>query len=71
MNQWISVNDRLPKHRGDVLIFYDKHGGEYGIGWFSCENHDPYWVMGGAMLPYNVTHWMPLPEPPKGEDDED
>ena len=33
-------------------------------GEFSCERDDP---RGGEPSPYFVTHWMPLPNPPKGE----
>ena len=33
-------------------------------GEFSCERDDP---RGGEPSPYFVTHWMPLPQPPKGE----
>ena len=69
MDEWISVFNKLPDDRRDVLIYYNKNGGEYGIGWYSCENHDPYWVMGGSMIPYNVTHWMPLPKPPEADYD--
>lgn len=59
---WISVKDRLPKGYRDVLVRYKNASGyriditfycdksEYGSGWY---------------LPANITHWMPLPEPPK------
>ena len=33
-------------------------------GEFSCERDDP---RGGEPSPYFVTHWMPMPNPPKGE----
>ena len=36
----------------------------FGQGWFSCERDDP---RDGEPSPYFVTHWMPLPEKPKGE----
>ena len=36
----------------------------FGQGWFSCERDDP---RDGEPSPYFVTHWMPLPKPPKGE----
>ena len=36
----------------------------FGQGEFSCERDDP---RGGEPSPYFVTHWMPLPKPPKGE----
>ena len=36
----------------------------FGQGWFSCERDDP---RDGEPSPYFVTHWMPMPAPPKGE----
>ena len=36
----------------------------FGQGEFSCERDDP---RDGEPSPYFVTHWMPLPEPPKEE----
>ena len=36
----------------------------FGQGWFSCERDDP---RDGEPSPYFVTHWMPMPNPPKGE----
>ena len=36
----------------------------FGQGEFSCERDDP---RDGEPSPYFVTHWMPLPQPPKGE----
>lgn len=34
----------------------------FGQGEFSCERDDP---RDGEPSPYFVTHWMPMPEPPK------
>ena len=36
----------------------------FGQGEFSCERDDP---RDGEPSPYFVTHWMPIPEPPKEE----
>ena len=57
--QWISVNDRLPE-QGEEAICIAADGdmmiGKYTEwGWmFPCYFED-------------LTHWMPLPQPPKGE----
>ena len=62
-DKWISVNDRLPEHRVmgisvDVIVFdgkdvfQDCYDYEFN-NW--CKNK----------YKSIVTHWMPLPEPPK------
>lgn len=64
--EWISVEDRLPKQ---VENYFDSKNvlvcSEYGevfISWFKFDFNG--WDL---TLNYqvNVTHWMPLPEPPK------
>lgn len=63
--QWISVKDRLPEPAENVLIFTDYHGGCVDIGRYVLQGNLPFWARGGTMIKDNVTHWMPLPEPPK------
>ena len=59
VQEWISVDDRLPE-QGEEAICIAADGdmmiGKYTEwGWmFPCYFED-------------LTHWMPLPEPPKGE----
>ena len=55
--QWIPVTERLPKEQETVLIW-----GEQGIILLNWR-HDNKWC--GCLG--DVTHWMPLPEPPKEE----
>ena len=57
---WISVKDRLPMGMQNVLMFIDCRG--VMIGYYSPI--DELWSYDGWMP---VTHWMPLPLPPKGE----
>ena len=60
MTEWISVKDRLPKLFEDVLT-YDGDGG-IRINWLEeLVDEVAYFAYGGKY----VTHWMPLPEPPK------
>ena len=66
VQEWISVKDRLPnKYRdecGDLIPF------------LVCEVETEYpfralfdgKTWGDGVFPINVTHWMPLPQPPKG-----
>lgn len=54
---WISVEDRLPEPGVDVLAAYrDRHinMGTAGDDWLEEDIEDG-----------DITHWMPLPEPPK------
>ena len=61
--RWIPVTERLPEERAFLLICtVDKNVGEAVFDYdrqFYWMNTDEYDV------PLSVTHWMPLPEPPK------
>ncbi len=74
MSDWISVDDRLPDMYKRVLIRADcclvagrepktKYNEDWGI--------DGDWMWGiindSWCDSHMVTHWMPLPSPPKGE----
>ena len=55
--RWISVEERLPENFATVIIFRE-----------DCRNACIGWLIGGSWsVPkgVRVTHWMPLPEPPK------
>lgn len=65
-NRWISVKDRLPEIGKSVLIYYPKWDGDEiqvakleddGMMFDICGEFN---IGTGA-----ITHWMPLPEPPK------
>lgn len=67
--KWISVKDKLPEGAGNVLAYIpDLHdynqGGCSVMGWVQDHWRDTYKGREFA----NVTHWMPLPEPPKEEE---
>lgn len=64
MQEWIPVTERLPEEKVNCIVHY-KHA--------YCDNDD-YWTIGICFYDgekfqlgpaYKVTHWMPLPEPPK------
>ena len=75
--EWISVEDELPEehHIIDVYIgdgerdtsveFYD--GNFYGPEQDFSVDDCGYGCFSNTYLIESVTHWMPLPEPPKGE----
>lgn len=105
LNEWVSVEERLPKAEKEVRLFcitpngykyqcqgfyvppgmlrddsdyswdweccdeYDEDSGDYFVspGWYeSCHNWDEY---SAFRVADKVTHWMPLPAPPKKEHD--
>lgn len=72
---WISVKDRLPEQDGWYLVYAPGYWGNsriYGLDGMAYSNfknnYKDHWGIergisrGGAVI---VTHWMPLPEPPK------
>lgn len=69
--EWINVKDRLPPKNTAVicLIKYEKPDKWYTYALLAIRNNSWEQFWGGKLLheDYNVTHWMPLPEPPKGE----
>ena len=63
--EWISVKDRMPLEDVEVLgysphpispIMIVMYLENLGLGW--CNGEDQF---------LEITHWMPLPEPPKTE----
>lgn len=62
MADWISVKDRLPETKPFKCLCYSAKHNTYTVGTYTD------W---GWMFPYfcgEMTHWMPLPEPPKEVD---
>ena len=79
VQEWISVDDRLPDETGRYLavkkrIAPDELGGNrtdivilrfFVDDGFRMPTHIPDWINGE--INEEVTHWMPIPELPKGE----
>ncbi len=65
--QWISVKDRLPEAREDVLVIAFWHElYQTLMGRYAPKSH--IWHIStptGDRTDLIVTHWMPLPEPTK------
>ena len=64
MPRWISVEERLPEPKEDVALYircgdvsFIRTGWRMGNGQFICPND--------SLSGYEVTHWMPIPQPPK------
>lgn len=64
--QWIPVTEWLPDRTlppPDVLVYHDLGCGMFvDRAWYNYDKHR-WWSVLGTNL--KVTHWMPLPEPPK------
>ena len=66
VQEWISVTERLPEEKANCIVYY-KHAfcdDENHVGICVCFYDGNEFNMDFA---HKVTHWMPLPEPPKGE----
>lgn len=68
MDRWIRVEDELPEKAKPVLLY---NGLWIGVGYYD-KNHEhnideePKWSdETGEYIPEDVTHWQPLPQPPK------
>lgn len=76
MSDWISVEDELPEHGLIVIlkganyrttvdgVTVGRRISKYSNG---KPHPKPFWQNGlyGSTWLHDVTHWMPLPEPPK------
>ena len=63
VQEWISVNDKLPEDGESVLTY--KNG---NVDVQVYEKNRNGWIQGNWFWSMaTVTHWMPLPEPYKGE----
>lgn len=65
--EWISVNDRLPEKNGDYLCYliHDNPKCDNRITTIIWVNMWSNVIGDNWVESYSVTHWMPLPEPPK------
>lgn len=69
-DNWISVDDDLPKNFETVLLYGTKYKGEPVIpmmanGHFVAGLAKTFGVNDGFSVRMFVTHWRPLPQPPK------
>ena len=64
VQEWISVKDGLPKDDSPVLVYKSRHSEAYGNMETAYYWNQRRWM---GCIGETVTHWMPLPQPPKGE----
>ena len=67
INQWISVEERLPENGRYIAYVKKEHHGVYKRDVFDLWYEDGDWYLDAHSVLFrgHVTHWMPLPEPPK------
>lgn len=66
--EWISCDNRLPETDGYYLVYgveYDFFSGEE-IPYCGILQYSLKYKAWNTKAPIKVTHWQPLPEPPKG-----
>ena len=74
-SKWISVEDELPNEEQLVLLLCKNGAMFVGYEKYNSYEQEPRWRIKTALNSTKllnkgrVTHWMPLPEPPK-EDQE-
>ena len=68
VQEWIPVTERLPECEGSYIV-YTERGSIYASHFYTEKRfasgyvREAQWSQRGTV---EVTHWMPLPEPPKG-----
>ena len=62
VQEWISVADKIPPDQEEVLVLTQSKNGVRNVdkGYWAID----HFIHRGRS---EVTHWMPMPEPPKGE----
>lgn len=70
MSKWISIHEKLPEENQELLMTYN----DLVMEGFFCNKKFYYPSTCAHVLGYcdcedqqGITHWMPLPEPPKKE----
>lgn len=65
--QWISVEDRLPEESKEVLIYLPEYNSVETASLFTIPSLNlKEWTQDeDAFMLDEVSHWMPMPEPPK------
>ena len=64
MGEWIKCSERMPEEFEDVRV---TDGVYVGVTWLDCDGCWDSWLapLDVTVDPGEITHWMPLPEPPE------
>ena len=66
VQEWIPVTERLPEESG-MYIITANDGHAQRVSFVQWQKKNRIWNLTGARSYWRVTHWMPMPQPPKGE----
>ena len=61
--RWIPVSERLPKDGERVIAYFPEETESVGEATFRLTEENQWLTEHGSW--FLVTHWMPLPEPPR------
>ena len=66
VQEWVDVKDRLPEESG-MYIVTANDGHAQRVSFVQWQKKNRMWNLTGARSYWRITHWMPMPQPPKGE----
>ena len=69
--KWVSVEERLPEKEGGFIVAVTQWGTDFayfvpGLGFGMYDTSEGLFHWNGCD---DITHWMPLPEPPGGNNE--
>ena len=64
VQEWISVKDRLPEESG-MYIVTANDGHAQRVSFVLWQKKNRMWSLNGARSYWRITHWQPMPQPPK------
>jgi|GEM_PF-872009 len=62
-SQWISVDERLPEKKKEVLLYDANSARHYVTGWRRMKGYnESQWALSnGFVEDKDITHWLPIP----------
>lgn len=65
VQEWVDVKDMLPEESG-MYIVTANDGHAQRVSFVQWQKKNRMWNLTGARSYWRVTHWMPIPQLPKG-----